>query len=61
MKKSILNLGKSLNKAEQKKINGGIAIACFSHSDCPREMGCCKNAPYMGLCMLGSDYRNYCN
>ena len=25
MKKSILNLGKALNKAEQKEVNGGIA------------------------------------
>ncbi|MDO6811928.1 hypothetical protein [Tenacibaculum soleae] len=25
MKKSILNLGKALNKAEQKEINGGIS------------------------------------
>ena len=26
MKKSILNIGKALNKAEQKKVNGGIDL-----------------------------------
>ena len=39
MKKSILNLGKALNKAEQKSINGGAGgcnhmALCFSQSDC---------------------------
>ena len=28
MKKQILNLGKALNKAEQKEINGGTALWC---------------------------------
>jgi len=28
MKKSILNLGKTLNKKEQKKINGGTYYLC---------------------------------
>ncbi|CAL2104707.1 conserved protein of unknown function [Tenacibaculum sp. 190130A14a] len=28
MKKSILNLGKSLNKAEQKAVNGGFGNTC---------------------------------
>jgi hypothetical protein len=28
MKKSILNIGKVLNKVEQKQINGGNSIAC---------------------------------
>ncbi|WGH76855.1 hypothetical protein P8625_06855 [Tenacibaculum tangerinum] len=48
-------------KAEQTKINGGIAIACYSHADCPRHMGCCKDSPYVGLCMEGEDYRMYCD
>ncbi|WP_155995153.1 hypothetical protein [Tenacibaculum ovolyticum] len=30
MKKSILNLGEALNKAEQKSINGGIGPVCKS-------------------------------
>ena len=62
MKKSILKLGNILSKVEQKTINGGIAIACSSHSQCPRDMGCCSN-PHsynFGLCMTGSDYRNFC-
>ena len=29
MKKSILNLGKALNKAEQTEINGGVMAASF--------------------------------
>lgn len=61
MKKQILNLGKTLNKLQQKNINGGKAIACYSHSDCPRHMGCCSNGEYMGLCMEGPDYRRFCN
>ena len=35
MKKSILNLGKVLNKAEQKEVNGGKVINCYSHPLCP--------------------------
>jgi len=35
MKKSILNLGKALNKAEQKKINGGLLINCYDNPTCP--------------------------
>ena len=35
MKKQILNLGKALNKAERKSINGGSAgIFCKRDSDC---------------------------
>jgi len=47
MKKSILNLGRALNKAQQKEINGGIKLptlcngyigdtgqTCTTHSDC---------------------------
>ena len=33
MKKSISNLGKALNKAEQKTINGGMSF-CFSRFFC---------------------------
>ncbi|TYQ00343.1 hypothetical protein C7447_101955 [Tenacibaculum adriaticum] len=40
MKKQILNLGKALNKAEQKKINGGRPIKCYSNPNCP-PYGCC--------------------
>ena len=61
MKKQILNLGKALNKIEQKQINGGKNFACYTHSDCPKSMGCCKNSPYIGLCMEGEHYRKFCN
>lgn len=40
MKKSILNIGKTLNKAEQVKINGGKPINCYSNPICP-PYGCC--------------------
>ncbi len=50
MKNSILNLGKALNKAEQKTVNGGAApvctgneIACF----CPELGWFCS---YNGYC-----------
>ncbi|CAM1347311.1 hypothetical protein [Tenacibaculum halocynthiae] len=61
MKKTILSFGDALSKDQQKIIKGGVGIGCFHHSDCPRDMGCCDNAPYLGLCMLGIDYRRYCN
>ena len=47
MKKSILNLGKALNKAEQKEINGGKHESCLTHVDCPAGQGCC---PELELC-----------
>ncbi|AZJ32348.1 hypothetical protein D6200_07165 [Tenacibaculum mesophilum] len=61
MKKSILNLGKTLNKKELKSINGSVIIACYSHAECPQKMGCCKNPPYIGVCMEGEAYRRLCN
>ncbi|WP_428742087.1 hypothetical protein [Tenacibaculum sp.] len=35
MKKSILNLGKALNRAEQQQINGGKFICCYDNPLCP--------------------------
>ncbi|WP_272150213.1 hypothetical protein [Tenacibaculum aiptasiae] len=43
MKKSILNLGKALNKAEQRTINGGRKF-CESHEDC--GTGCCNTSRF---------------
>ena len=46
MKKSILNLGKALNKAEQQTINGGNGGYCRTNKDCytkylgPGDVGC---------------------
>ncbi len=34
MKKTILNLGKTLNKKEQLNINGGMITTCNSDIDC---------------------------
>ncbi len=45
MKKQILNLGKALNKAEQKTINGGGPGGCYTHQECPAGHGCCKGEP----------------
>jgi len=55
MKKQLLNLGKGLNKIEQKEINGGGGghAFCGVFSDCPAGQGCCK-----GLC-LGNDHPNW--
>ena len=39
MKKSILNIGKALNKAEQKSINGGKPLWCgYCHAPDSYEM-----------------------
>ncbi|WP_440122368.1 hypothetical protein [Tenacibaculum sp. Ill] len=53
MKNSILSLGKSLNKIEQKLINGG-AILCENHQDCPGGFGCC----YSQMLCRTDDYFN---
>ena len=47
MKKQLLNLGKGLNKAEQKTINGGVNLfACHWTSECIERY----NDPY-ALCI----------
>ncbi|TCI94218.1 hypothetical protein [Tenacibaculum sp. M341] len=40
MKKSILNLGKLLNKTEQKNINGGGNAFCNDNGDCDSGYFC---------------------
>ncbi|MCF2875513.1 MULTISPECIES: hypothetical protein [unclassified Tenacibaculum] len=42
MKKSILSLGKVLDKSEQREINGGKVINCYSNPLCPpyNEVAC---------------------
>ncbi len=45
MKKQILNLGKALNKTEQKTINGGGHGGCWVNEDCFAGQYCCKGAP----------------
>ena len=46
MKKQFLNLGKALNKAEQKEINGG-GFPCISRCDLP--LNCCDSEGVCGL------------
>ena len=44
MKKQILNIGKALNKAEQKEVNGGSTRWCQSDSHCGNQEWCCQGA-----------------
>ncbi len=46
MKKSLINLGKILPKAQQRTINGGGYTECVTSSDCPNNMMCCYIAYY---------------
>ena len=56
MKKSILNLGKVLNKEEQKKVNGGVN--CFDcQSYCIANSG--GDRMVYGVCM-GECIAQYC-
>ena len=58
MKKQILNLGKALNKTEQKEINGGKVAcgtftgSCSSARDCWNATGC-VGSPNDYLCISG--------
>ncbi|WP_028892858.1 hypothetical protein [Tenacibaculum sp. 47A_GOM-205m] len=53
MKKSILNIGKALNKAEKSLINGGKK-QCDNHYQCGSGY-CCNTA---GWCQLFGDQGN---
>jgi len=50
MKKQFINLGKALNKAEQKQINGGVHICALN--GCPPGYICKPVAPYAGCIIL---------
>ncbi|CAL2060357.1 hypothetical protein [Tenacibaculum sp. 190524A05c] len=56
MKKSILNLGKSLNKVEQKQINGGFNCPTYPAERCLA----CGGGPLPNGCCLGSMETHYC-
>ncbi|PKH50664.1 hypothetical protein CXF68_08130 [Tenacibaculum sp. Bg11-29] len=56
MKKSILNLGKALNKAEQKEINGGIGFGSCTGSG----SRCCVQTPRGQFCDAGRCTRHGC-
>ena len=49
MKKQILNLGKALNKVEQKEINGGSPTWCQADNQCGSSQWCCQ-----GVCRTRS-------
>ncbi|MBL4642627.1 MAG: hypothetical protein JKY44_03440 [Flavobacteriaceae bacterium] len=54
MKKQILNLGKALNKAEQKEINGGYMPRCYDGETCAPGYFC-----YVPLALCITD--DYCD
>mgnify|MGYP006939817721 CR=1 FL=1 len=59
MKKQILNIGKVLNKVEQKVINGGRPNECTSNGECPPGGWCCN--PHTELCEAQSGHPGgYC-
>ena len=67
MKKSILNLGKALNKAEQKEVNGGIggsschrSFLCADASDCTDDGDLCAWQSYLGTLRFGTVQNGLC-
>ncbi|WP_442264477.1 hypothetical protein ACSIGC_08875 [Tenacibaculum sp. ZS6-P6] len=58
MKKSILNLGKFLNKADQRKIKGGIIANCPTYE--PSKCTACGGHPLANGCCLGSRETHFC-
>jgi len=66
MKKSILNIGTALNKAEQKQINGGMMLSgCASGSALYFLSGtsncCAYPSSIFGEVCYGRVTNNYCN
>jgi len=56
MKKSILNLGKALNKAQQQAINGGTrgcASSCSTDEDCNPTPGQITGCVYACIQFMG--------
>lgn len=58
MKKSILNLGNALNKAEQKQISGGIIGREYYCYEGGRALVACMGGSLLGYCrnITGSIY-----
>jgi len=56
MKKQFLNLGKTLSKAEQRTIQGGL-FKCSTSGTCSPELKCCS-----GLCVYPGSWADvrYC-
>ena len=61
MLKNISNLGKTLNKAQQRSINGGRKF-CTNHNQCPPTQ-CCQSAPTSssGFCGATQNGEGLCN
>lgn len=63
MKKSILNLGKALNKSEQQTINGGAGCPTYPADRCrscggfPVPNGCCLGTYETHVCLSGINPR----
>ena len=70
----ISNLGKALNTAEQKQINGGgkrdeglfedcntqhEGGACYSDSDCPDAASCSQDGPGIGVCSCDTGFGGF--
>ncbi|MGG8497129.1 hypothetical protein ACQY1Q_11980 [Tenacibaculum sp. TC6] len=59
MKKQILDLGKTLNREEQKQINGGFSCPTYDASHCilcgghPLSNGCCLGTKETHMCLSG--------
>ena len=59
MKKSILNFGKALDKAEQQTIQGGVGCPQINPNECaacggfPSINGCCVGDQFVWLCLGG--------
>ncbi|MEO9571153.1 MAG: hypothetical protein ABJH82_12490 [Polaribacter sp.] len=53
MKKQILNIGKALNKAEQKSINGGIGGGPFFGENCDTSHDCNFTNTVPSVCCSG--------
>ncbi len=50
MKKSILNLGKTIDKNQQKSINGGISFGNYYCNEGGRALVACINGELLGYC-----------
>lgn len=56
MKKSMLNLGKALDKAEQKNIFGGLSYPTKDNGDCDHWNTCCgPDNPCPTIRLIGND------
>ncbi|WGH76872.1 hypothetical protein P8625_06940 [Tenacibaculum tangerinum] len=60
MKKSILNLGKTLNKVEQKRVQGGMVILRCSSGNCYSDNWVSGGTSEGDTCAVLFGYGDYC-